>query len=86
MTTEQTIRNPRWWVALPFILFVGLPLAVCSLALSLTTGLFRMIERILTEVSDSYETMGHRIVDPILHWVRDGAKKSRVAERAKDSP
>ena len=66
--TARTLRNVRWWVALP-VLVVLLPLLVVSLALS----------RVAPDLpfTAGFESLASAVFDPIFTWVRRGDKVPR---------
>ena len=60
---DATVKNPRWWITLPFILGVMLPLLAVQLGLRLVAVLARAGDKGL-------ETLGHAMHKPVHAWWR----------------
>lgn len=63
---DATVKNPRWWIILPFILGVMLPLVAVQMGLRLVSFLSHWADQRL-------EALGHALHKPVHAWWRDEA-------------
>lgn len=72
---EATWKNPRWWLSLPYTLFVILPLVIVQL-------LARLVAFMASSVDEGLEVIGNAINKPVHNWWREEANRRQAAARA----